>query len=128
MAERIGLIRSDIKGIHQLRFDETVLEKTVLRMKEIFNGYNLLVVVVPSRALWAGVDLKTADKIHRAFIQHLDQQGVEYLDLRPTFEAHLENPMGLHYKNDGHWNKAGNALASEAIVDYLHVREKLSGL
>ncbi len=50
-------------------------------------------------------------------LDRLNQNNVDTLDLRPTFEA--DNYTSLFYMTDHHWNMYGTVLASKTIVDKL---------
>lgn len=96
------------------------------------HGARLLVVVLPEemQVSWdarrlaieslPGYEPRRYDweQPNRALAAELDELGVAYLDLYPTFrEAGAE--AVLYKPRDTHWNVRGNRLAAETIRDYL---------
>jgi hypothetical protein len=50
----------------------------------------------------------------------LSRQGISTLDLLPAFSRHLaETGEPLHFKQDKHWNIAGNRLAAQTMFEWL---------
>lgn len=51
------------------------------------------------------------------------KRGVEVIDLLPAFRAHAHRNSETHYlPNDGHWSRAGHALAAEEVAMELRRR------
>jgi 2-polyprenyl-3-methyl-5-hydroxy-6-metoxy-1,4-benzoquinol methylase len=48
------------------------------------------------------------------FLPALDQKKLRHIDLRVPM-GKSKNPLQYHFKNDGHWNKAGHLLAAEEL-------------
>jgi len=65
-----------------------------------------------------GVDL---DLPQRHLAGQLEEAGIPYLDLLPLFREHTREQR-LYWPNDSHWNPEGNALAGQAIAEYLASR------
>jgi hypothetical protein len=62
-------------------------------------------------------DVEQPNRIIAALLQDL---GVPYLDLLPVFRATTQaQRQPLHLRHDGHWTPAGEALAGQAIHDFL---------
>jgi lysophospholipase L1-like esterase len=120
MAVRAGLIVPNLEGIAKNDYDPAIIESSANRLQEIAEQYRTLVVLIPSRALWAGNSRTRAieDRVHTAFIVALQRRGIDVLDLQPALEAQGV-PLAYHFANDGHWNVRGHALAAHAISQHL---------
>jgi len=86
---------------------------------ELTGGYrNVVVLIIPSRGLWAGKYQDIEKRVHGKFIALLDAKSVKVLDLRPIFEA-TGRPMAFTYESDPHWNEDGHRLAAQALNKYI---------
>ena len=115
IAVRLGLIVPNLRGISRTPDGDRALATSADTVADIARGRRMLVVLVPSRGLWAGDERDREDGVHRRFVAALQARGVEVLDLRPLMEAG-GRPLGYHFANDGHWNPEGHRLAAEAIA------------
>lgn len=115
IAVRLGLIVPNLRGISRTPDGDRALATSADTVADIARGRRMLVVLVPSRGLWAGDERDREDAVHRRFGAALQARGVEVLDLRPLMEAG-GRPLGYHFANDGHWNPEGHRLAAEAIA------------
>ncbi len=61
------------------------------------------------------------DLPQRYLAEQLDEAGIAYLDLLPTFREHGRTQR-LYWPNDSHWNPEGNALAGRTLATYLASR------
>jgi lysophospholipase L1-like esterase len=57
----------------------------------------------------------------------LDEAGIPYLDLLPSFEYAASQPgtAPLHFQYDFHWSSSGHALAAREVVKFLRESELL---
>jgi hypothetical protein len=120
IAVKAGLIVPNLEGIAKNDYDPAVIDSSADRLLDIAERYRMLVVLIPSRALWVGNSRSRAieDRVHTAFIVALQRRGIDVLDLQPVLEAQLA-PLSYHFANDGHWNAHGHALAARAISQHL---------
>ena len=118
VAVRLGLVVPNLEGIARHEDDPAVVEASADRLQALARQYRLLVVLIPSRALWLGGDRAVEDRLHRAFVAALRNRDIDVLDLRPFFEAGGA-PLGYHFANDGHWSPRGHRLAADAISQHL---------
>jgi hypothetical protein len=118
LAVRAGAIVPTLEGMPRNSFAADVIDSSAAKLEELSKRYRLLVVLIPSRALWVGENRAVEDRIHRALATALAARGVPALDLRPLFEAGGA-PLAFHFANDGHWNPRGHRLAAEAIAGCL---------
>lgn len=118
LAVKAGLIVPNLEGIAKNNYAPEVIESSADRLLDIARRYQVLVVLIPSRALWVGPSRAVENRVHKAFVVALQQRGIEVLDLRPLLEA-KGTPLAYHFANDGHWTPQGHALAAEAISQHL---------
>jgi lysophospholipase L1-like esterase len=120
-AIRVGAIVPHLEGIGSSPYSAAVIESSAAKLEALSKQARLLVVLVPSRALWVGNDRVDEERVHEAFAAALVRRGVSVLDLRPKFEAGGQ-PLAYHFANDGHWNPLGHRLAAEEIARCLATR------
>jgi hypothetical protein len=103
------------------------------------HGARYLVVLVPTkyqasdtgwdeyRARWGlpddALDRDHAQRFLRAF---LEQEGIAFVDLLPSFRA-AASPESLFFSVDAHWTPAGHRLAAAIVHRELHRRGWLTG-
>lgn len=112
------LVVPNLEGIARHEDDPTLVAAAVERLQALARQHRLLVVLIPSRALWVGDNRAVEDRLHRGVAAALQSRDVDVLDLRPFFEAG-GSPLGYHFANDGHWSPRGHQLAAEAIGRHL---------
>lgn len=115
LAVGLGAIVPNLEGMARNVHDPAMIDASADRLQALAARYRLLVVLIPSRALWIGDGRITEGRIHQALVAALIGRGVAVLDLRPPFEAG-GTPLAYHFANDGHWNARGHRLAAEAIA------------
>ncbi len=73
---------------------------------------------------WFGLNTDAFDleQPNRRILAMCAKHGLTCRDLLPAFRAHGDEL--LHYPYDMHWNNAGNAVAAEAMAEYLKPRLK----
>jgi hypothetical protein len=81
-------------------------------------GARFMVLLIPEKQ--TAIRGPTADAArHEALTELLRESGVEIVDLRAPF-ASVPDPGALFYRRDSHWNRTGQALAAERILDAIH--------
>jgi hypothetical protein len=80
----------------------------------VLQSQGLLTREVASR-LWSPRFDETYDTIRA----RLTRRGIRTLDLREGFRRVAGRRIGLYFAVDGHWNEAGNDLASRLVAEYL---------
>lgn len=121
LALKLGLINPNFEGLPYRKYDDRMIKRTARWMQQFESGnnYNILFVIIPSRALWTGPNQADENLILAEFIKTLEKLKLNVLNLRHAFEAD-GNPLGrLYFANDGHWNSAGHAVAAEAVAKKL---------
>ncbi|MEW6351998.1 MAG: SGNH/GDSL hydrolase family protein [Thermodesulfobacteriota bacterium] len=89
----------------------------------------MLVVLMPDEVqIDAGLQSAVSERLqrkdldfglpNREFGKRLTSEKVEYLDLLEAFRVASAGKR-LYKPNDSHWNRAGNAVAADALYDYL---------
>lgn len=102
-------------------------------------GVELLVVPVPAKAavypdrIVPDVRPDAAGKLRcdpqqQAFYELLGKQGVQVVDLLPTFLEHRDDGGGMYCQTDSHWSSAAIALAAKAIAERVRDRAWLKDL
>ncbi len=87
-------------------------------LNQLNTKYNMVVVIIASRGLWAANNRVIEDGVHSKFTALLSENQIDFIDLRKSFEAG-GGPLNYHFKNDGHWNEKGHYLAAKEIYKYL---------
>lgn len=118
LAVRFGLIVDNIEGMRRNRYSDAIIDMTARHLALLIDGLDATVVVIPSRGLWVGGNEETEAKVHEAFIARLEDDEVDFLDLRDVFEAHGD-PMALHFDYDGHWKPLGHELVGRGLAAHL---------
>lgn len=118
VAIRTGLIVPSLQGIARHTYSAAMVDSSARQVATLSQRHRLLVVLIPSRALWTGDNREVEDRIHRAFAAALARHGIEVVDLRPDLEAGGA-PLSYHFANDGHWNQRGHRLAADVIAKRL---------
>lgn len=121
-AARWGFLIPNLEGVRRFEFSEKIIQSSARRLAAIARRFNTIVVVLPSRALWAGKGKSAEEKRHRAFVSRLNIMGLSVVDLKPAFEKGGD-PLAYHFANDPHWNPAGHALAAKMLADFMASRQ-----
>jgi hypothetical protein len=85
------------------------------------NGSVFWIVLIPSKPTARGETTAEARAYDRV-VAALDPGAAGLIDLRPVFQAQPD-PASLYYREDGHWNRAGIALAAQVILDKLSLAQ-----
>jgi hypothetical protein len=99
----------------------------------------LLVVPVPAKAavypdrLVANGPADAAGQLRcdpqqRAFYELLSKEGVQVVDLLPSFLANRDDPAAMYCKTDSHWSSAAIALTAKAVAERVQDRVWLKEL
>ncbi len=118
-AERAGWI-ADIKPcvpLNDLEKMNGVVNSSAEVAFALAEGRKVLILLIPSRALWLGENREGERKLHDLFAEILRGRGVAVVDLKSQMEKE-ENPLRFWYR-EGHWNAAGHAFAAQALADAL---------
>ncbi len=90
------------------------------------DGSELILILAPPREraylhlLSATPDVPyNTDQLFDRFKALGDELGVRVLDLTPAFVQAARDGDILYFQHDGHWNETGNALAADAIAEFL---------
>lgn len=121
LAIRLGLVVANLEGVREQRFDRLTIDSSAHALANLAQKYDTTIFLIPTRSLWYGAATEDAKKMHEAFADRLRALGLKVIDMRPGFEQN-GNPLGYHFKNDGHWNPRGHALAAEIIASGLPPR------
>ncbi len=120
LCEKLGISRD----INQLTlrniYDEEVLASSLQKVKDLSQGFapgQFRIMIIPTLGLWIGDSQDEERRIHEAFVRSLRDAGFSVLDMKPIMEAD-GNPRIYHFETDAHWNQAGHAFASAALVDW----------
>ncbi|KAA0255855.1 MAG: hypothetical protein EDX89_03840 [Acidobacteria bacterium] len=121
LAARAGLVRENVEGIGRDSCEPELLESSAARVRLIARAFPTIVLLVPSRGLWAGPTREEARCVHDRFLAALRQEGLDVVDPRLAFEA-TGNPLGLHFVKDPHWTPRGHDLAARLLAERPRLR------
>lgn len=118
LAIKLGLSKGNaLMGVEKNVYDRHIIDSSFSQLKKVINGTDAVILIVPSRGLWIGDNIKTEQKVHAAFIALLKKSNISFVDMKPILEA-AANPLQYHFRKDGHWNESGHAKAAEALAKY----------
>jgi hypothetical protein len=92
-------------------------------------GADYLLVVIPlgqqvdpelaqaASEAWRLEDGRVSREPQERLLRFGREHGIAVLDLTPTLASRAHE--GLYFRRDGHWTPRGNAVAAEALADYL---------
>ncbi len=116
VARRTGLIRPHIGSIPSAQVSEMVLHSTADLLTQLRrDNSRVVVLIIPSRYLWAGDQTVETDRVHRAFVALLRAAGLAVVDPRRAFE-NTGNPLGLHFAHDPHWTPTAHRIAAAQLA------------
>lgn len=121
--EKIGISRNIDQLTHKNEATPEILRSSRDELVRFATNYNAVVLIVPSRALWAGKNVETERKVHEHFTSMLRDAGLDLVDMKPIQEK-SGDPGSFYFKTDPHWNPCGQALAAQALADYFARSEK----
>lgn len=123
VAVHLGFVIENFDGLNRNTFSPEILLSSSKKLAEIAKNYNTLIVIISSRGLWLSSTQETERKVHDTFIQKLKEFNLKVIDLQPFFEEG-GNPLGYHFKNDGHWNQSGHLKAAQVIEKFIEEEQQ----
>ena len=121
--ERVGIARDIDTLTHKNEYTPDLVKSSSEEVVKIATNYNSVILIIPSRALWAGQNTEAEKKVHQEFVQALRTAGLEVIDMKPIFEKG-GNPSQYYFTTDPHWNAAGHAVAAAALGEFFAGSEK----
>jgi hypothetical protein len=103
-------------------FDLHFLEVCRDELMKICNGYDAVVLIIPSRRCWL-VNRDTEVKIHTTFVQLCRDAGLNVADALPVLSQDA-NPLGFYFEHDQHWNPRGQAVGAEVLFEAIQNRKQ----
>jgi hypothetical protein len=116
-ATQTGLLTPNLAAIAESDVSEGAVKSSAARLRRLVAGRRAVILIVPSRALWAGTDAHRRQTVrtHDAFVRALRQAGLKIVDVRAAFELQ-GNPLSLHFANDVNWTSVGHRIAADALA------------
>lgn len=117
-------IINNLKGMFGIKSEDKdidvsyeIIYGSAMKLQELSNGYNTLILIIPSVGLWMG-DLRDMElRKHINFVNLLRNMNMNVIDLRAAFEE--KDPLIYFFKQDGHFNKQGHAIAGNILGKYI---------
>lgn len=116
--EKLGIAKNIEALTHKNEYSPKILGATRDELLKLTTNYHSAVLVIPSRGLWYGQNVRIEEKIHDELTQMLRDAGVKLVDMRPVFEK-TGKPLQFYFVNDPHWNAAGHKVAGEELARFL---------
>ena len=129
-AAKYGIIDKYVDGISRLSYSEEILRQSMKKLLALQKEYaisEMVLLLLPSRALWLGENRDIEVEMHDSFAALLKSEGLAVVDLRPVFEA-SGNPMQYHFQHDGHWNINGHEKAAQKLFQFIRATRHMSSL
>lgn len=99
---------------------DDILQSSVDQLKPIVTGRaNVVVLIIPARALWIEDHSEVETRVHERFIELLAPLNLRIVDMKPILERDGA-PLQYYFKTDPHWNPAGHELAAKALFDEIN--------
>ena len=118
---RWGWITPVLEGVPRAVGRPDVIRSSAEQLEGLVRNHDATILIIPSRALWVGDDRDAADRMHRDWVATLREKNLPVVDLRMAMEE-SGNPMGFHFRGDGHWNARGHALAARGLSEFLSAK------
>lgn len=99
----------------------------ILRTRELArsNGADFVVLLYPTKEeVYLPVLGEPAPDAISPFVTALEQNGVEYIDLRPTMRAHARAGERLYFEIDGHANRKGYRVIADTVATWIAERTR----
>lgn len=123
LLERLGLARDVDQLTHKNQIADPELRSSCDQLLKLTAHRDSVVLIIPSRALWAGADTAQEQRVHSRFVQLLRDARLPVVDLKPRFEQ-TGNPLGHYFASDPHWNRKGHEAAAGALAEFLQSRPR----
>ena len=119
---KVGLIKPNDPNRQRVEYKDSkkVISSSLKKLKSITKGYESVVLVIPSRALWIGTNsqIQLAKKIHTEFIKGLGENNFQFVDMYQFFKNN--DPGSFYFKRDGHWNDKGHSYAATELFNFIN--------
>ncbi len=116
--EELGVAKNIEALTHRNEDNPKIPVATRDELLKLATNYHSVVLVIPSRGLWHGQNMKVEEKTHHEMVTLLREAGVKVLDLKPVFEK-AGHPLQFYFTSDPHWNRAGHKAAADALRQFL---------
>lgn len=102
---------------------KVAINSTLKKLKSITEGYESVILIIPSRALWIGTNsqIQIAQRIHTEFVRGLSENNFKYVDMYPIFN--INDSSSFFFKNDGHWNNKGHNFAATELYKLIKIND-----
>ena len=114
LASNLGWVDPDLT--EEWTIGQAILSELFREIREA--GARPIFVIVPSET-WARE--RRVDTLRKSMLRLGKREGVDTLDLTPSFQAAIEksSPSEYYFAEDHHWTSQGHALTAEVIRRYL---------
>ena len=116
--EMVGIARNVEDFTHNNEATPGVLTSSRDELLRYLTNYNSVVLIIPSRGLWAGKNMAVEQEVHKEFVELLHQAHLKVVDMKPIFEK-AGDPLRFYFQTDPHWNSRGHTAAADALYQFL---------
>lgn len=97
--------------------NESTIHSSAIKLKEMANGYNVLILIIPSKALWLENRKEIERRKHINFVSLLNTMNMNVVDLYNIIDEN--DPLTYYFNRDGHFNQKGHLMAGNTLRNYI---------
>lgn len=116
---KFGIIKDNIEGMVFNQYDQMAISSSINLLKDFSKKYKVIVLLIPSRGIWAGKNIETENLVYNEFVDKLAKEKINFVDPRASFEKNHQ-PLMYHFKNDPHWNRTGHELIADLLISKIN--------
>lgn len=97
---------------------EEIIESSADQIRLMAEGFDALVLLVPTKEYWIPEYAHIERATHNAFLRSLRERGLTVLDWAEGM-SDSSQALSLYFNADGHWNNAGHQRCGELLSEWI---------